>query len=301
MALLNRQARAAVGGRARTAFVTGLILSLGVALGTGFGCDDGTRRYTVRGTVHDVQVEREQVLVEHEDIPGLMPAMTMSFDVIDADVAGRLRSGQVIDFELLFDGHSYVLTDFEVVGEASEDEGWVRFGDALLRSDPAPEFELIDQDGGPVSLSSLAGRVLLVDFIFTSCPGPCPILTSSHVRVQRALPDEVLGRVHMVSISVDPENDDPVAMKRYAEARGVRFDDWSFLTGKPEAVGPVLQAFGVGRTRDADEQIEHTVITYLVDGQGRIVKRYFGLQHEPRQLAEDLVTLVRSAPQGAVQ
>jgi protein SCO1/2 len=257
-------------------------------------CGDGARHYSVRGTVHDVQAERRQVLIEHDDIPGLMPAMTMSFDVASDAVAARLRSGQVIEFDLAYDGHGYVLVDFEVVGEADEEDGWVRFGDALLRSDPAPEFALVDQAGRPLALSDLAGKVLLVDFMFATCAGPCPILTSSHVRAQRLLPEDVRGRVHFVSISVDPENDTPEALEAYALARGARLDDWSFLTGTTAEVDPVLKGFGVGRTRTGDEPVEHTVITYLVDGQGRIVKRYFGLQHEPRDLAADVATLVRS-------
>ncbi len=258
-------------------------------------CSDGTRTYDVRGTVHDVQVERGQALVEHEDIPGLMPAMTMSFDVPDPEVVARMRSGQVIEFELAFDGRSYAITDFEVVGSAPEEEGWVRFGDALLRSDPAPDFALVDHDASPARLADLAGSVLLVDFVFTRCAGPCPILTTSHVRTWRALPERVHDRVRFVSISVDPAYDTPERLRAYAEARGADLEHWSFLTGPPEEVEPVLQAFGVGRTLGEGDQIEHTVITYLVDGEGRIVKRYFGLLHEPEALARDVVTLVDSS------
>ena len=284
MAVLTVAAR-----RGALAFAAACVCALAL-----LACDDGVRRYTVRGTVHDVKADRQQVLVEHEDIPGLMPAMTMSFDVATPELAGRMRSGQVIEFELEADGHGYVIVAFEAVGEAPEEEGWVRFGDALLRSDPAPDFALTDQTGAALSLSDLAGKVLLVDFIFTTCPGPCPILTSQHVRAQRMLPESTLGRAHFVSISVDPENDTPEALEAYGAARGVRFDDWSFLTGTPEEVGPVLEAFGVGRTRSDDAALEHTVITYLVDGQGRIVKRYFGLEHEPKKLASDVATLVAS-------
>jgi len=288
MALLIR------GGAARRGGVAALAASI-VVLVLGGGCDDGTRTYQVRGTVHDVQVERGQALVEHEDIPGLMPAMTMSFDVPDPAVVARMRSGQVIEFELVFDGHSYAIANFEVVGSAPEDEGWVVFGDALLRSDPAPGFELVDQAGRTLRSGDLAGRVLLVDFVFTRCPGPCPLLTSSHVLAQRAIPESVRDRVHFVSISVDPEYDTPEVLRAYGEARGVDFSRWSFLTGPTAIVDALLQAYGVGRTRDANDAIEHTVITYLVDGQGRIVKRYFGLQHAPERLAEDAATLVGSS------
>jgi len=291
MALLNRSR----GGVLARAGAWAALAALALACGG----EGGTRHYEVRGTVHDVQRAQRQVLVEHEDIPGLMPAMTMSFDVANDEVAARLRPGQVIDFDLAFDGSGYVLVDFEVVGEADAEDGWVRFGDALLKSDPAPAFALVDQAGRPLSLADLAGRVLLVDFVFTTCPGPCPILTSSHVRAQKLLPDDVRSGVHFVSISVDPEHDTPEALAAYAEARGADLAHWSFLTGTPAEIDPVLKGFGVGRTRTGDEPVEHTVISYLVDGRGRIVKRYFGLQHEARDVAADLATLARSQPPGS--
>lgn len=257
------------------------------------GCDDGTRTYRVHGIVHDVQVEKGQVLIEHDDIDGLMPAMTMSFSVPDRDVVSTLRSGQVIDFDLRFDGHSYEVVSVDVVGQGDESDGWVRFGDALVLSDPAPAFDLTNQTGERVTSESLAGRPLLVDFIFTQCPGPCPILTSTHVAVQRALPDDVRSAVQLVSISLDPANDTPEAMTAYGLARGVAFDNWSFLTGPKDRLDSLLGAYGVGRTRGEDGQIEHTVITFLIDHQGRIVKRYLGLQHDPSEIAQDITKLAR--------
>ena len=76
-----------------------------------------------------------------------------------------------------------------------------------------------------------------MDFIYTSCPGPCPIQSGVHVRVQRDLPAQLHDRVHFVSISIDPERDDPAALRAYAETHGADLTGWS-LDGEVDFVFP---------------------------------------------------------------
>jgi protein SCO1/2 len=157
--------------------------------------------------------------------------------------------------------------------------------------DPAPDFALTDQDGKPVTLASLHGRVVLLDFVYTSCPGPCPILTSKHVALQKALPEAERARVRLVSVSLDPARDTPEALRRYASARGADLAGWSFLTGPPPDVSAVVESYGVGTIAKPDGEIEHVVVTYLLDPDGRIAKRYFGLEHDTDELLRDVTSL----------
>ena len=152
----------------------------------------------------------------------------------------------------------------------------------------APAFDLIDQDGAPVSLSDFAGKIVLLDFIYTHCPGPCPILTGIHASVQSEIADALRDRIRFVSISLDPERDTPEAMKAYAIARGADLDGWSFLTGEPAVVDEVVRSYGVGTGVQPDGEIEHLVISFLIDGEGRILKRYLGLEHTVEALREAL-------------
>ena len=152
----------------------------------------------------------------------------------------------------------------------------------------APAFTLTDQEGAAFSLSDLAGKWVLLDFVYTHCPGPCPILTGIHADVQKALPSEVRERVHLVSISLDPARDTPAAMKTYALARGADLSDWSFLTGDASAIRQVLSDYGVGSGVQPNGEIEHLVITFLIDADGQIRKRYLGLEHTPESIAADL-------------
>ncbi len=159
------------------------------------------------------------------------------------------------------------------------------------RVEPAPAFALTDHAGRPVSLEELRGRTLLLDFIFTRCSGPCPILTSTHVAAERLLSPDLLGRTRFVSISIDPERDTPQDLAAYATARGADLEHWSFLTGPVAEVEAVVRAYGVGTTRGPDGELEHVVASFLIDGKGRIVKRYLGLEHEPTEISADLELL----------
>ncbi len=249
-------------------------------------------RYQARGTVYDVKPDQGSVLIDHEAIPGFMDAMTMTFDVRDPELLARLSPGQVIEFEIDASGRGYAVVSAEVVGEASEEDGWVRFGDALVLTSQAPSFELVDQEGEPFSSRRLMGKAALVDFIFTQCPGPCPLQTAAQVSVQRAIDPSLVERVRFVSISLDPRNDTPAALREYALARGADLSAWSFLTGDEEEVAAVVKGFGVGTTRAPDGTIDHMLIRFLLDGEGRVVKRYFGSEIAPEVLAGDVARLL---------
>ena len=267
-------------------------VGLVVLLACGAGGDEGV--YTVRGVVEDVQPDYRQVVVDHEEIPGFMPAMTMNFDVADPALLERLEPGQQIEFRLEFDGRHFRILDAEVTGRGGSRGTRLGIAGAAPSDEPAPAFALTDQAGAPLALEDLRGRVLLLDFVYTQCPGPCPILTGLHAQAQRELPEAVRDKVHFVSISLDPERDTPEALRGYAEARGADLSRWSFLTGATETVREVVARYGVGSVRTPSGEIDHLVVTFLVDADGTIVKRYVGLEHTPDELVRDLVALASS-------
>ncbi len=277
-------------------------LALAGALAGALGCG-GTEIYDAEGVVEEVQPDtgaHGQVVVAHEDIPGLMPAMTMNFDVADPALLAKLSPGQRIRFELAYDRRSYRIVSAEVLegGGVGAEGRRARLANLARNASPAPDFSLIDRDGATVSSADLRGKVLLVDFIYTRCPGPCPTLTGVHLEAWKALPDDLRDRVRFVSISIDPEHDTPEALDAYAKARGADRPGWSFLTGETERVEEVLRGFGIGKVLEPDGEIDHIVATFLVDPEGRIVKRYVGLEHEASALALDLTALASALGAG---
>ena len=258
----------------------GLLLVVGLLAACG---GETAQRYDARGVVEAVNRSYAQVLIDHEDIEGLMPAMTMSFDVPDAAVLDGLERGQAIDFVVEFDGSAYRVVEATVREVDAETSGGSLDALAELRS-PAPGFALIDQDGEPVTSEALEGTTLLVDFVYTACPGPCPILTSRHVTLQGELPAALRERTRFVSISIDPQRDTPDELRKYAAARGADLAHWSFLTGPVDVVAALVTAYGVGSVRQPDGTIDHVVATFVVDAEGRIADRFVGLEHETRDL-----------------
>ena len=254
--------------------------------------DGGPGHYSAHGIVEDVDPENGQILIDHEDVEGLMPAMTMNFAVSDPDLLARLAPGQVIDFEIHFTGRSYEVVDALVVGEAAEEAGWFRLGEGLVRTSQAPPFDLIDQSGRAVSLESLGDRVLIVDFIYTSCPGPCPVQTSIQVELQHRIPKALRGEIQFISISLDPEVDRPEVLERYATARGADLSNWSFLTGPTDDVAEVVRSWGVGSIRREDGTIDHTLVRFLVQN-GRVIERYWTSDGRDDAILADLTTLAK--------
>jgi len=282
-------------GRTAPMFV---LVALSLLLLSGCGSDEGgPGLYVAQGTVEDVDHEGAQVLIDHENIPGLMPAMTMNFAVPNAAVLDRLASGQVIEFDLRFTGRSYEVEEFRIVGEAPFDAGWRKLGDTLVRSRPAPDFDLVDHRGERVTSETYADKILVVDFIYTDCPGPCPIQTANQVALQRRIPEALRDRIHFLSFSLDPETDRPEVLEAYALARGADLSNWSFLTGEKAAMAALVLEWGIGSVRQEDGTIDHTLITFLVR-EGRVLSRYTMAEAQDERLLQDLIVLAQSNPAG---
>ncbi len=163
--------------------------------------------------------------------------------------------------------------------------------DAANPGDCLPAISLIDQNGNHISLASLKGKPVLVDFIYTSCPGPCSVLTSKLVGVAKDLGPKLGSQVRMVSISLDPENDTPRKLKDYADRLGAERSGWLFLTGTPLQVDQVLAAYKLRRLREADGSVSHMETMFLLGPDGRQRRIYNGVEVKPGLLsaeAEDL-------------
>ncbi len=159
--------------------------------------------------------------------------------------------------------------------------------DAASTDDCLPAVSLIDQNGNRVSLASLKGEPVLVDFIYTSCPGPCSTLTSKLVTVANSLGTRLGPRVRMVSISLDPENDTPQKLKEYAERLGADHAGWLFLTGTPRQVDHVLARFKLRRMREADGSVTHMETLFLLGPDGRQRRIYNGVEVKPAVMSAE--------------
>lgn len=122
-----------------------------------------------------------------------------------------------------------------------------------------PEVTLLDASGRPVALRALlaSGDPVALNFIFTTCTTICPVMTATFGQMRREL-GEAAERVRLVSISIDPEQDRPEVLRRYADRHGAA---WTFLTGDGPDVERVLRAFGAY----AGSKMNHRPLTLLRD------------------------------------
>ncbi len=139
-----------------------------------------------------------------------------------------------------------------------------------------PDFSLTNQDGAQVGLEDLQGRIWVADFIFTTCAGPCPIMSSKMAGLQNYF--RLHPEVQFVSYTVNPEYDTPEVLAQYAERYGAQNDRWTFLTGAGEDIHRLAaQGFKMG---SMDTPLNHSTYFALVDGQGRL-RGYYNSQDEP--------------------
>jgi protein SCO1/2 len=152
-----------------------------------------------------------------------------------------------------------------------------------------PDFSLIDQDGGRVTLHELAGKVWVADFIFTNCAGTCPLMTEKMRKLQDALPPSV----HFVSFTVDPGRDTSKILAAYAQEHGANRQRWSFLTGDKEDLFDIcIKGFKLPLDIEGGtpaEPIAHSTRFVLVDKKGDIRGYYSGTEDEElKRLAADV-------------
>ncbi len=132
-----------------------------------------------------------------------------------------------------------------------------------------PPFVLTNEAGSTVDDAMFNGRVSVVDFIFTSCAGICPMMSGRMAWLQEELRD--LPDVHLVSFSVDPATDTPEVLAAYGERYGAAPGRWTFLTGDREQIYSLTKnGFHLGLEAEGDDAIIHSPKFVLVDRKGSI-------------------------------
>lgn len=137
-------------------------------------------------------------------------------------------------------------------------------------------FTFTNQLGKTVSVDSLKGKILVVDYFFTRCPNPCPKLTRNMKKMQDAfLKTDSL--VHFISLTVDPGRDSVEALKRYADKYNVRHNNWWFLTGEKKEIYDLAYNEFKAATIDGgevDTAFLHTNKFYLLD-KDRVIRGWY--------------------------
>ena len=155
----------------------------------------------------------------------------------------------------------------------------------------APELALVNQSGQPLTLMELRGKVVLLTFTYSTCAEVCPLITAAMVTLQQRLTAAERQQVFFLSVTAQPEVDTPAVLHAYAHRLGVDLASWAFVTGHPQAVQAVWQAFGLTVKPRATGVVDHPAWTFLIDREGMVQYRYLGSLLEVETIVEDMRTL----------
>ncbi|HEX8178477.1 MAG TPA: SCO family protein [Pyrinomonadaceae bacterium] len=241
---------------------------------------------------------QRQVVISHEDVPGLMAGMTMGFTLKDETAYEVMRPGDRIQATLVVAGERSWLED-PAITQATPAAGSTLAPAATAEPQPGapvPDFALTNQDGQPINLQHYHGRALVVTFIYTRCPLPdfCTRMSTNFAALNRAIQAdaELQPFAHLLSITLDPAFDTPKVLRSYGAAHTEnfaqeKFEHWELATGRPEEIKQLAQFFGLTYMQESD-QIIHSLRTALVSPEGKLVKVYRGNEWQPADVLRDL-------------
>jgi protein SCO1/2 len=260
--------------------------------------DDSARFYQVRGIVRGFAPDRSTVDIQHEDIPGFMPSMTMPFSVKDQkDIAG-LKIGDAISFRMTVTDKDLLLDQVKKIDagevkivEATSTASAARTAERLREGDIVPFFSLTNQDSRPVTSDSFRGKPYVLTFIFTRCPVPnfCPRMSSNFSELQDAIKSDaaLAGKARLLSVTLDPQFDTPEILRGYAAHFKADPEFWMFATGSSGQIDTLTQSFAVF-VQPEGGTISHGLATALIAADGSVVKIWRGNDWKPSEIIDEL-------------
>lgn len=201
----------------------------------------------------------------------------MPFKVRDARAVQERQPGDLIRATLVVEETSGYLKDIAVTGRAPLTDPPPPPRVEVLEAGAAiPDTVLLDDGGRPHTLADWRGQVLAVTFVYTRCPIPdfCPQMDRRFGEVQRIVAGDsaLRGKVHLFSVTFDPDHDTPAILAAHAKRVGADAAVWSFLTGDRAAVTAFASRFGVtvAAGTAGTQDIMHNLRTAVVDADGRL-------------------------------
>ena len=262
---------------------SGLSLALALILLLAALACSHRKTYPLQGEVRGKDLTTNEVTVNHDDIPGFMPAMTMPYKVKNTAMLQELQPGDKIAAEVVVskDGNDYWLEDVRITDESRRGKVKPVESHMLMPGEKVPDVPLVNQDGQTIHLKDFSGKAVLVTFIYTRCPVPtfCPRLSSQFARIHNALkttPDDY-SKTHLLTISFDPKYDTPAVLRKYGlaylEGDASGFSKWDFASTKEADMRRLAQAFGLDY-QEQDNQISHTMNIALIAPDGTLAKSW---------------------------
>jgi protein SCO1 len=249
------------------------------------GCRNSGQKYVLTGRVITKQPVTQQLVIDNDDIPGFMPAMTMPYTVKDPDGFARVQPADIIRADVIVQPEGKVWLERLVVTGKTMANPSAPGAPArvLMIGERAPDVPMVNQDGKTIHFSQFEGKVVLFTFIYARCPFPdyCPLLSNRFAEIQRDIsrvPDEN-KKMHLVSITLDPNFDKPPILRKYGltyiQNDPGGFAQWDFVSTTPADLQTLVTSFGLSFSNQ-DGQINHSMNTILLAGDGTVANMWPG-------------------------
>ena len=162
---------------------------------------------------------------------------------------------------------------------------------------PTPGFALRDADGKPAKLVDLRGKVVVLHFIYAGCPDICPLHAEKIAEVQAMVNRTPMKeQVRFITITTDPSNDTPDILRAYGPTHGLDPANWAFLTTAPDqpedGTRKLAEAYGHKFIKIESGYQVHSVVTHVIDKDGRWRANFYGLRFQPLNLVMFVNALV---------
>jgi protein SCO1/2 len=259
--------------------------------------DQGTEHYDTRGVVRGFAPDRSTIEIQHENIPGFMPSMTMPFVARDRKELADLKAGDAISFRMAVTKRDFWIEnvkkirreDVNVAEPKPAPSASTARESRLKEGDEMPRFSLTNQNDEGISLDTFRGQPLVLTFVFTRCPVPnfCPRMSNNFEELQAAIKtgSGALANTHLLSITLDPNYDTPKVLSDYAGFHHADPQIWTFATGDEKGIDSLTRAFSVYRQTEGGT-ISHGLATALIDRNGRVERIWRGNAWTPTEVTE---------------
>lgn len=217
--------------------------------------------------------------------------------------AARARPLALVPYVVTGVAFVLVIASLLVRREARASDAELPFPATALRtSHPPPPLALTDQDGAPVTLEALRGKVVMLTGVYSSCGLTCPRILAQGRKAVSTLTEPERRDVAVLAVTIDPEHDGRDQLAALSRAQGLAAPVYHFLWGAPAEVDKTLDALEIARRRDAKTgQIDHANVFVLVDRFGKVAYRLsLGEGQDNKWLSDALRTLLREPPPEAV-
>ena len=270
------------------ALIFTLVLPLAIA-----GLPEGTETYDVRGLLQSYQANAEEARIAHEEIPGYMRAMTMTFRVKGRVSEGALHPGDSVRFTLHMSGKDAWIDHLQEDAAATKWPFRVEQAPVsrqLQSGDVFPDAQLIDRNGSVVHLRDFRGQPLAITFIYLGCPLPtyCPLMNSNFRSAENLLHRLGLeAQVKLLSLSMDPARDTPDRLREVALSYDAQAPNWMFASVSGDQLKRLAGATGL-QFSQANGQIIHNLRTLVIDRDFRLRRSFVGNSWTPQELVAEL-------------